>query len=119
MTGYIACGMTGIHLSNWPHFEKWEADLTAVGWNIVSPTRVDEAVGSVTVERDGDTVLSVEVAPKFDYEVILGIDFLAMRFCDAIILLPGWEQSSGANREKAHAEALGLQVLTAEEALNV
>ncbi len=120
MRGYIACGMTGIPLSNWPHFEAWEAKLVKAGWEIVSPTRVDEAVGSVTVKRDPwYNVLSVECSDTFDYETILGIDFLAMKFCHAIILLPGWEASSGANRELAHAKELGLKVYTAEEALNV
>lgn len=120
MRGYIACGMTNIPLSNWPHFEAWESKLQAAGWDIVSPTRVDEAVGSVHVVRDNNRhVLSVEPTHKFNYETILAVDFLALQFCDAIILLPGWESSSGANRELLHAKDLGLQVFTAEEAMNV
>ena len=117
---YIACGMTGIPLHNWPHFEKWEADLTKVGWDIVSPTRIDEECGMVLVERllDG-TVWDVRTTSTFDYEGILKLDFEAIETCDAIILLPGWTRSSGAKRELAHALALGLEVYTAEEALNV
>lgn len=120
MRGYIACGMTGIPLSNWPHFEEWEHKLQAVGWDIVSPTRVDEAVGSVKVVRDNNNhVLSVEPTEKFEYENILAVDFLALTFCDAIIMLPGWTSSSGAKRELAHAKSLGLQVFAAEDALDV
>lgn len=119
MIGYIACGMTGIPLSNWPHFEEWQAKLEAVGWHIVSPTRIDEAVGMVLAVRNAsDDVVSVMTTPKFDYEKILKIDFLAIEACDAIILLPGWTNSNGAKRELAHAMSLGLQVFTAEEALS-
>lgn len=121
MTGYIACGMTGIPLFNWPHFEEWQAKLEAKGWHIVSPTRIDEAVGSVLVVRNASNeIVSVRTTEKFKYEAILSVDFIAIEnWCDAIILLPGWETSSGANRELAHAKALGLQVFTAEEAMNV
>ena len=121
MTGYIACGMTGIDLFNWPHFEAWERKLTDAGWHIVSPTRIDEAVGSVLVTRDeAGAVLDVQTSAKFKYEAILSVDFIAIEhWCDAIILLPGWETSSGAKRELEHAESLGLRVFTAEEALNV
>ena len=119
MKGYIACGMTGIPLHNWPHFEAWERALTNVGWQIISPTRIDEATGFVDVERVGTEIVSVEAAPKFDYEAILKIDFAAISMCDAIILLPGWVDSSGAKRELVHALELGLKVYEAEEALNV
>jgi hypothetical protein len=33
-----------------------------------------------------------------------------MRRCDAILLLPTWEQSEGARAERKEAERLGLQV---------
>src|SRR5690349_3820445 len=104
MIAYIACAMTGKELSNWPHFEACQAALEQHGWHIVSPTRIDEAVGMVLAVRNasGD-VVSVMTTPKFDYEKILAIDFLAIEACDAIILLPGWTESGGAKRELAHA----------------
>ena len=119
MIAYIACAMTGQELSNWPHFESCQAQLEAKGWHIVSPTRIDEAVGMVIATRDETgAVTDVRTTPKFDYEKILAIDFLAIGACDAIILLDGWTQSGGARRELAHAMSLGLQVFTYEEALN-
>lgn len=120
MRGYIACGMTGVPLSNWPHFEDWQGRLIAAGWSVVSPTVIDEAVGMVEVDRDDKgAIIDVRTTDKFDYEKILKIDFLAIEACDAIILLPGWTKSNGAKRELRHAMDLGLQVFTAEEALNV
>lgn len=120
MIGYIACGMTGIPLSNWPHFEACQSALEQVGWHIVSPTRIDEAVGMVLAVRNASNeVVSVMTTPKFDYEKILQIDFLAIEACDAIIMLPGWTESSGAKRELQHAIGLGLQVFDYEGALNV
>jgi hypothetical protein len=35
-----------------------------------------------------------------------------LRRCDAVILVQGWEQSSGTRAEKAEAERLGLPVFT-------
>lgn len=120
MRAYIACGMTGIPLSNWPHFEACQSTLEAAGWKIVSPTVIDEAVGMVEVDRDGQgAIIDVRTTDKFDYEKILKIDFLAIEACDAIILLPGWTKSNGARRELQHAMTLGLQIFTYEEALNV
>lgn len=117
---YIACGMTGIHLSNWPHFEAWQIALEEAGWDIVSPTEIDEQCGMVAVERDEfDHVLSVDLTDTFDYEKILALDFAYINTCSAIILLPGWTKSSGAKRELAYAIGLGLDVYTAEEALSV
>ena len=38
---------------------------------------------------------------------------------DAIIMLPGWEDSRGSRQEKQWAEEMGLPVLLYEEALHV
>lgn len=40
-----------------------------------------------------------------------------MRRCDAILLIPGWEQSQGATGEKKEAEARGLPVFQSIEEL--
>lgn len=38
-----------------------------------------------------------------------------LRRCDAILMIPGWEKSTGARGEKAEAERLGLPVFVAIE----
>ena len=44
----------------------------------------------------------------FDIRAAARRDLLALTECDAIYLLPGWENSAGARAEKAVADWLGL-----------
>ena len=41
-----------------------------------------------------------------------------LRFCDAIHLLPGWEDSAGARQEYDVAKGLGLEILGVEQCSN-
>ena len=43
-------------------------------------------------------------------EAYLEMELEWLRLCDAILMLPGWEQSSGSLAEKALAEELDLPV---------
>ena len=45
----------------------------------------------------------------YDDFLRLGLEWLAT--CDAILLLPGWEQSKGARREYEEAVTLGLLIV--------
>lgn len=51
-----------------------------------------------------------EVDCKCVYEDYLRADFKIIARCDALFMLPGWEQSKGACREKAYAESLKLAI---------
>lgn len=49
--------------------------------------------------------------PDIDDKVFLDGDLEILRRCDAVIMLPDWQESSGATAEKAFAESLGIPVL--------
>ena len=42
--------------------------------------------------------------------IVQGNDFSYLRCCDAIYLLPAWEQSEGASAERAEAKRLGMWI---------
>lgn len=101
---YIAGPMTGKPLNNWPAFEAAEEYLSALGHDVVSPTRIDEDEGYVTVDRLSDgSVWDVSYTDKFDYETVLARDIEWLDTCDGIVLLPGWHHSAGAQREASAA----------------
>ena len=49
--------------------------------------------------------------PGMGWEDFLRMDEAIIYRCDAVVLLPRWEQSKGALREKAFAEAQGIPVV--------
>lgn len=93
---YIAGPMTGYPQHNYPAFEAAAGDLRALGFRVVSPHEL----------HDDD------MGRPFDW--YLRRDLKALVECDAIALLPGWQDSRGASLEHHVAVALGLQVFTIE-----
>jgi hypothetical protein len=54
---------------------------------------------------------SYNVEDGFDYNDAICIDFACIQVADAIVMLPYWENSIGANREKHYALAYEKPVL--------
>ena len=50
-----------------------------------------------------------------DYKTILNADLEMLEGCDAIIMLQGWKDSEGAQKEFKKAQRLGLEVLFEED----
>lgn len=93
---YLAGPMTGLPDHNFPAFHAAARHLTAAGWEVCNPA---ENFG-------GRTDL-----PREQY---LRADVAMLVQCDAIALLPGWEESRGAQLEYLVARELNLAIFDAQ-----
>lgn len=91
---YIAGPMSGIHQMNFPAFHAAAADLRAIGHTAINPAEINPD-------------------HKMSWEDCMRSDIAALVTCDAIYLLPGWEESRGAKLEHHIAERLGLTITMA------
>ena len=97
---YVAGPMSGIPQFNFPVFDAAAADLRAKGYTIVSPAELDSE------ETRQAALASIDGAPGTGSHMneTWG-DFLARDLkliadvVDGVIVLPGWEKSSGARTE--------------------
>lgn len=87
---YLSGPMSGIDDNNFPAFHEWAAKLRAQGYDVVSPAEIQEAES---------------------WEMCLRADLREMCNCEAIALMPGWENSKGANLELHVAHRLGMKVI--------
>ena len=93
---YVAGPMTGLPEFNFPAFHAAAARLREAGWeSVVNPA------GNFGGRTD---------MPRASY---LRADVALLVTCDAIALLPGWEESPGATLEVIIAAELGLRFLDA------
>lgn len=108
---YIAGPMRGIPQFNFPAFLKADRWLRALGYLTFNPAQHD-------LDLHGQEVMKSETGNNdeaeqrgFDLGKALRDDltYIAME-ADAVCVLPGWENSSGANAEVALARALGKPV---------
>lgn len=90
MRVYLSGPMSGIADNNFPEFHKWAEALRSTGLEVVSPAEIQEA-GT--------------------WELCLRADLRELCTCDGIALMPGWENSKGANLELHVAHRLGMKVL--------
>jgi len=107
---YIAGPMQGIPEFNFPTFNAVAFCLRQDGSTVFNPAERDiERHGGVDISK-GNTTGSLAVAKgehKFDLRQALREDTDFICGCDAIVMLPGWEKSNGAQAE--HRLAVALQ----------
>src|SRR5208282_3757971 len=85
-----------------PAFHEAAEDLRNQGWVIFSPAEHDESLGAVP-PKDG----------AGDFEMrnsCLAWDFARIAEADCLIVLPGWETSTGVHWEMVVAYALGKPI---------
>lgn len=87
---YISGPMTGHKDFNFPAFDEAEKALRELGWDPISPAQLDRDIGF-------DPASSVVDEDFLD--AALDRDVEAIKNADAIVMLPGWEKSTGANAE--------------------
>lgn len=97
---YIAGPMTGVLDLNFPEFDRVTKELRADGFNVISP---HEHTGPVMEGSDSDA-----------YAWVLARDIMLLSECSTVILLDGWEDSTGANLEVAFAKATTKHIVTYE-----
>lgn len=99
---YLAGPMRGLPLYNFPAFLMAARVLTARGLKIKSPAEKD-------LEAGFDPSRPAEVQ-NFDIGAAFRWDFKAVVESRGIILLPGWENSTGAKAERLVAQLSQLEV---------
>lgn len=97
MKVYISGPMEGVrdYLDN---FQEAEETLLKLGYDVVNPAKLDKAVKGVGLSRE-------------DY---LDLDLELLKWCDAIVMLDGWQQSRGCNREYGYAIGRGMKIIAYE-----
>jgi hypothetical protein len=113
---YIAGGMRKHEFYNFPSFDEAEQHLKDLGYEVVSPARLDMDAGFSPYQLPDDHDWS-EMPPGMDYEETMARDLAALDKCDAIYMLRGWTTSTGARREQIHAAATGRHVFYEQDVL--
>ena len=117
MRFYLSGPMTGKPDLNRPAFDAAERRLSEQGHFVINPVNIsvtfgteEELAKSFIALYDDRPFGSLEYSPKLAHAV-MDPDLAAVRSCDAIYLLRGWESSRGARKELAEALKYGLQVM--------
>lgn len=96
---YISGPITGV--KNYKRIFQGAKDaLTVKGYDVVNPAELTEVIGD-----------------SFTYDEILAIDLDLLARCDAVVQLPGWENSRGANVEYGYALAADKIIIKLEDIL--
>jgi len=113
---YIAGPMTGIEQYNFPAFDKAAKFFRNLGWTVVSPADADRDAGmhpdQLPFNHDWSQLPDACSTRQFAQR-----DMPLLMSCDAIAMLPGWVDSSGAMAEWGVAAWIGMPVLDANTGL--
>lgn len=104
---YLSGPMTGLPRWNFDAFDASAIALRSLGLVVLSPHEKDLDAG---FDPDGD-------GAGFDLRAALEWDVNAVIEADAVVVLPGWENSPGCAIEVTVAEALGKPVFTIADVL--
>lgn len=126
---YISGPMTGIPNHNRPAFDAAAKRLLEQGHFVINPVDISVRFGDETelsisfreyyrlLSNYGEDAFNnsrMRLMTKYRTRVALAVmdaDLAAVRSCDAIYMLKGWDTSRGAKRELAEAIEHGLQII--------
>lgn len=107
---YLAGPMRGRPYYNFRAFDAARDELTARGWDVVSPADLDRERGFDALRLPPGTDWS-RIPEGFDMEACIKRDVKAILRCDVLVFLPGhWEGSAGCKGEFAVALWAGKPV---------
>lgn len=102
---YLAGPMRGYPEFNFPAFRDATAKLRKLGHEVFSPAEKDEDDGFRPGGMKGDN--EELTAVNFDLNEALAMDLVYVcKHAEAVVVLPDWDKSPGANAEIAAARAL-------------
>ena len=98
---YLSGPITGI-ADYHQRFEKAKVELVAAGYkNIANPAELDGVINEAK------------------YEEYMSLCMSLLEMCDVVVMLPGWKESFGANREYGYALAKNKLIFELEDMLEV
>ena len=111
MKVYVAGPMRGIKDFNFPEFDAVAEWIRTFGCTVFNPADRDREKHGDDVNKSATGDLADIVSTGFSLRDALGADLAWIAAeADAVCVLPGWENSKGAQAEVALARALGLEV---------
>ena len=108
MKVYLSGPMSGLPESNFPAFNHGAKLLRGMGVELVNPAELNPGCDAPPVDAPPEV-------HKAYWQKCLRVDVRELTHCDAIVLLPGWEYSSGAHLELHNARQFGLLIATFEQ----
>ena len=111
MKVYLSGPMRGYPNFNFPAFDDAAERLATLGIQVFNPAAHDRQIYPDIEQWDGFATGDPAQCPQFNLPQSLAWDFQMILDSDAIVLLPGWAQSSGARAERFVAECVGKAVL--------
>jgi hypothetical protein len=102
---YVAGPMTGYDQWNFPAFFEAERQLLKLGYEVINPAHSDGTTLELALESAG-----LPERPNNTWAWYMRRDLPHVLECDAICVLPGWQDSKGASLEVHVANAIGVPI---------
>lgn len=103
---YLAGPMSGLPDVNYPTFERASQLLHDLGYEVVSPHKGHATPADLQQAAE----LGVAVIDTPEYKALLDRTTISMLSCSGVALLPGWQNSYGAQHEVSRAIGAGIPV---------